>query len=231
MLRARSHRCLAELAGTALLVGIGTGAIVAAGKAGGVPQWLMAMAWFMAVLIPIAFFIGVSGAHLNPAITLALASSGRFAWKEVPEYWASQFSGAFLGSAGVLALVGGGSHLGATLPVHGDLVLTFLAEASFTALLVASVFTLADRGEGRTRWRILLPPGAVGVSTYVIGPWTGSSLNPARSLAPAVLSGTFTDLWVYMVAVPMAALAVAALWRPKAVDISDRGMGRIETSR
>lgn len=219
------------MAGTALLVAIGTGTIVAAGNAGGIPQWLMGVAWFLAVLIPIVLFIGVSGAHLNPAVTLALASSGRIAWEEVPEYWASQFAGAFLGSAAVLVLVGEGSHLGATVPSNGDLLRTFAAEASFTALLVASVFALADRGEGRIRWRLLLPPGAVGVSTYVIGPWTGSSLNPARTLAPAVLSGTYADLWVYLLAVPLAALAVAALWRPRTVDIADRGAGRVDVSR
>jgi glycerol uptake facilitator-like aquaporin len=56
------------------------------------------------------------------------------------------------------------------------------------------------------------------VSTFVIGPWTGSSLNPARTLAPAVLSGTFTDLWVYMTAVPFAALAVAGAWRHRTTD-------------
>lgn len=224
-------RWAAELAGTALLVGIGTGAIVAAGRAGGIPPWMMAVAWFLAVLIPIVLFIGVSGAHLNPAVTLALASSGRIAWKEVPGYWASQLAGAFLASSVILVTLGGGSHLGATLPANGDILRALVAEAVFTALLVTSVFTLADRGEGRARWRVLLPPAAVGVSTYVIGPWTGSSLNPARTLAPAVLSGTFTDLWVYLVAVPAAALVVATIWKPRAVDLADRGPGRTDASR
>jgi len=225
------HRCLAEAAGTALLVGIGTGTIVAAGNAGGIPQWLMAVVWFLAVLLPIALFISVSGAHLNPAVTLALASSGRIAWKEAPPYWASQFAGAFLASLLVLAFVGSGSHLGATLPANGDITRAFVAEAAFTALLVSAVFVLADRGEGRTRWRLFLPPGAVGVSTYIIGPWTGSSLNPARTIAPAVVSGTYADLWVYLVAVPLAAIVVAVIWRPRAVDIADRGPGRVDTSR
>ncbi len=225
------RRCLAEAAGTALLVGIGTGAIVAAGAAGGIPQWLMAIAWFFAVLIPIALFISISGAHLNPAVTLALAASGRLAWKETPGYWASQLLGAFLASFIVLFTLGGGSHLGATIPANGELLRAFGAEAAFTALLVAAVFVLADRGEGRGRWRIVLPPAAVGVSTYVIGPWTGSSLNPARSIAPAVLSGTYTDLWVYLIAVPLAAAVVAVLWRPRSVDIADRGPGRVGTSR
>jgi aquaporin NIP len=219
------------MAGTALLVGIGTGTIVASGDAGGIPQWLMGIAWFLAVLIPIVLFINVSGAHLNPAVTLSLAFSGRVAWREAPEYVASQLVGALLASLTVLVVLGGGSHLGATVPAGGNTLRAFIAEAFFTALLVAAVFVLADWGEGRTRWRILLPPGVVGISTYVIGPWTGSSLNPARTLAPAVLSGTFTDLWVYLIAVPAAAVAVAALWKPRNVDIADRGTGRIETSR
>lgn len=209
-------------------MGIGTGTIVATGNAGGIPQWLMAIAWFAAVLIPILLFISLSGAHLNPAVTLALAVSGRIGWRDVPEYWGSQIAGAFLGSAVVLGLFGSGSHLGATVPAGGDIARTFVAEAAFTALLVSSVFVLADQGEGRTRWRLLLPPAAVGLSTYVIGPWTGSSLNPARTIAPAVLSGTFTDLWVYLVAVPAAAIVVAAVWRPRSVDVADRGVGRVE---
>jgi len=225
------HRCLAEVAGTALLVGIGTGAIVAAGTAGGIPQWMMAVAWFLAVLIPIALCIEISGAHLNPAVTLALASSGRIAWGEVAPYWGSQVLGAFLASFVVLRLLGGGSHLGATVPADGDALRAFLSEAAFTALLVGAVFILADQGEGRRRWRVLLPPAAVGLSTFVIGPWTGSSLNPARSVAPAVLSGTYTDLWVYLIAVPLAALAMAVVWKPTSVDRADRGPGRLEVAR
>lgn len=231
MPRSLVHRCLAEVAGTALLVGIGTGTIVAAGNAGGIPQGLMAAAWFLAVLVPIVLFIGVSGAHLNPAVTLALASSGRIAWREAPPYWLSQCAGAFLASFSVLFLLGGGSHLGATLPANGDVLRAFVSEAAFTALLVATVFVLADKGEGRGRWRILLPPAAVGLSTYIIGPWTGSSLNPARTLAPAVLSATYGDLWVYLVAVPLAAAVVAVLWRPRSVDLADRGPGRAEVTR
>lgn len=212
-------------------MGIGTGTIVAAGKAGGIPQWMMASAWFLAVLLPIVLFIRVSGAHLNPAVTLALASSGRIAWREAPPYWASQFTGAFVASLAVLLTLGGGSHLGATLPANGNVAATFAAEAAFTALLVGAVFALTDRGEGPVRWRIVLPPAAVGVSTYLIGPWTGSSLNPARSLAPAVLSGAYTDLWVYLTAVPLAAVTIAVLWRPRSVDLADRGPGRKEVTR
>ncbi|MGI0151381.1 MAG: aquaporin, partial [Thermoplasmata archaeon] len=148
-------RWASELVGTALLVGLGTGTIVGAARIGGVPRWAMGAAWFFAVLIPMVLFIEVSGAHLNPAVTLALAESGRTAWSEAPGYWLAQGGGAFLGSAGVLALLGGGAHLGATVPASGDLPRAFVAEAIFTALLVAAVFRFADSGEGRGRWRLL----------------------------------------------------------------------------
>jgi glycerol uptake facilitator-like aquaporin len=224
------RRAASELAGTALLVGIGTGTIVGAQRVGGIPQWAMAGAWFFAVLIPIVLFIRLSGAHLNPVVSLGLAASGRIAWQEVPPYVLGQVAGAFLASAVVLGTLGPAAHLGATVPAPGDALWAFPAELGFTATLVAAVFVLADLGAGRGRWRTLLPPAAVGLSTYLIGPWTGSSLNPARTLAPAVLSGTYTELWVYLTAIPIGALMVAAVWRPRAVDRLDRGPGRLGTS-
>lgn len=225
------RRGAAEVAGTALLVGVGTGTIVLAARFGPIPPWEMAVVWFAAVLIPIVLFIQVSGAHLNPIVTLALAASGRIAWREVPPYVVGQCAGALLASAFVLAAFGDYGHLGATVPAQGNVLRAFPSELAFTAALVASVFVVADFGEGPGRWRILLPPFVVGISTYVIGPWTGSSLNPARTLAPAIVSGTYTDLWVYLTAVPLGALVVAATWRPRAVDRLDRGPGRLETSK
>jgi glycerol uptake facilitator-like aquaporin len=225
--RSRSRRFLAEAAGTALLVGIGTGTIVLSARVGGIPQWQMAAAWFLAVFVPIVLFVGVSGAHLNPAVTLGLAASGRIAWREAPEYVLGQFAGAFAGSGMVAVTLGTGAHLGSTLP-KTSLPLVFGGEAFFTAMLLAAVFLLADRGEGPLRWRLAVPPLAVGISTYVIGPWTGSSLNPARSIAPAILSGAFTDLWVYLLAAAVGALIVALVWQPRSVDRMDRGPGRLD---
>jgi len=219
-------RFLAEFGGTALLVAIGTGAIVLSARSGGVPQWELAAAWFFAVFVPIVLFVRVSGAHLNPAVTLGLAVSGRIAWAESPVYVLGQFSGAFAGSAFVAFFLGTEAHLGSTLSSTNPPVL-FACEATFTAILLATVFLLSDRGEGPRRWRLALPPLAVGVSTYVIGPLTGSSLNPARTIAPAVISGSYADLWVYLVAVLLGALAVAFVWRPSSVDRQDRGPGRL----
>lgn len=221
-------RGLCEAIGTGLLVGLGTGTVVLASEMGGIPAWEMAVSWFFAVLIPISLFVRLSGAHLNPAVTLALAASGRVAWNEVPPYVVGQFAGAFLASLVVLATLGDHAHLGATVPLGVSVPETFALEFLFTAMLVGAVFHLADRGEGPRRWRLLLPPTVVGTSTFLIGSLTGSSLNPARTLAPAVLSATYTDLWVYLLAVPLAALLLAAVWRPVAVDRLDRGPGRTD---
>lgn len=225
------RRCLSEVVGTFLLVGIGTGAMVAGAEAGGVPQWVLAVAWFGAVGVPIGLFVRVSGAHLNPVVTGALALSGRIARLEAPAYWVGQLAGAFLGTFSVAVLVGRAVHIGATLPANGDLVRTFLSELAFTALLVVSVFVLADGGEGRRRWRLLLPGAVVALATLAIGPWTGSSLNPARSIAPAVVSGAYNGLWVYLVATALAGVIVAVAWKPRAVDRLDRGPGRPRVDR
>ncbi len=231
MNRPLSHRCAAELAGTALLVGIGTGAVVLSARSPGAFPALLALAWFVAVFLPIVLVVRVSGAHLNPAVTLALAASGRAARRDVPPYVASQVAGAFVGSAAVATFIGRAAHLGATVPRIPSLVLAMGAEAAFTALLVASVFALSDLGEGPRRWRLTLPAAAVAVSTWAIGPWTGSSLNPARSVAPAVLSGTYTDLWAYVLTVALSGLAVALVWRARPTERLRNGTrARIDAS-
>jgi glycerol uptake facilitator-like aquaporin len=206
-------RLLAELAGTALLVAIGTGAIVATGGVGPGRYVVLAVAWFVAVTVPVFAFASVSGSEINPFVSLALAFDRRRPWAELAPYAATQLAGAFLGSAVVGAAFGSFAHLGATVPVDGNLLRTFLAEFAFTFALVATVLLLVRVGVGRFRWRLLWPGAVVAVSTYVIGPWTGSSLNPARSIAPAVLSGTYTDLWVYLLATPLAAVAAVLVGR------------------
>ena len=200
------QRALAELVGTALLVGLGTGSLVAGARLGGLPLPLLAVAWGVAVALPIQLWAGVSGAHLNPAVSGSLAVFGRFPPKELPVYWAAQIVGAFGGSLAVLATLGGGADLGATIPRSGAWSAVVPFELPFTLALVLAVLYLATRGRTPTRTELLLPAVVVAVSTELIGPWTGSSLNPARSLAPAVLSGVFTGWEWYLVAAIAAAL-------------------------
>jgi glycerol uptake facilitator-like aquaporin len=188
------------VAGTALLVGIGTGAIVAGANAGGVGLWLIAVAWFIAVAVPVFVFARFSGSHINPAVTLALALSGRFPRREVLPYGCSQVAGAFVGSFIVLLVLGPAAHLGATLPRGGNLWLIVPLEVPFTLFLMLTVLYLTAPGRVVRPVELFLPALAVGISTYVIGPWTGSSLNPARTLAPGVLSGDVTGILLYFLA-------------------------------
>lgn len=214
-------RLLAEVAGTALLVGIGTGAVVATTGVGGGRFAILAFAWFAAVTIPVFAFASVSGSEINPVVTLALVLDGRRPRREAFLYGAAQLAGAFLGSAVVGLAFGSFAHLGATTPADGNVLRTFLLEFAFTFALIVTVLALVRVGAGRGRWRLTWPGAVVAVSTFLIGPWTGSSLNPARTLGPAVLSATYPDLWVYLVATPLAAV-VAAL----AVRAGERFRGR-----
>jgi glycerol uptake facilitator-like aquaporin len=206
-------RLLSEALGTALLVGIGTGAVVATSATGSTRFVLLAVAWFLAVTIPVALFAGISGAHLNPVVSLALAADRRVGVPELAPHIGAQVVGALAGSAAVALTLGTGSHLGATIPSTTNLPTVFLDEFAFTFVLVVSVLLLVRLGAGARRWRLTWPGLVVGVSTYVIGPVTGSSLNPARTLAPAVLSSSYADIWVYFLATPLAALAAVATVR------------------
>lgn len=197
--------------GTALLVFLGTGAIVEGSKLGGVPQADLALAWFAAVAIPVLAFARTSGAHINPAVTVALVIARRFRWQELSPYMGAQFTGAFLGSGLVGSLIGTNAHWGATLPWHGDIALVVPLEFGFTAALVLSVLYLTTPGRPPSNLELTLPATVVGISTFLIGPWTGSSLNPARTLAPAVLSGDYLGMWVYLATVTVSAIVTAGL--------------------
>ncbi len=221
------QRTSAELVGTGLLVGIGTAAIVAGARAGGVPQSWLAVAWFAAVAVPILLFARISGAHLNPVVTLGLVAARRFPVRELPPYVAAQILGAFGGSLAVLACLGDSAHLGATLPADGNLPRTFVLEAVFTLLLVLSVLWLTSEGKFPREWELLTPPAVVGLSTLLIGPLTGSSLNPARSLAPGVLSGDLTGFWIYLVSTIVGSLAAVAVLRlTRSLTAEVPGMGQ-----
>jgi len=170
---------------------------------------VLAVAWFAAVAIPVLALARLSGAHINPAVTLGLVVARRFDPRELVPYVGAQLSGAFAGSALVGLTIGTAAHWGATIPHTPDLGLVAVMEFGFTVALVLSVLYLTTRGKKPSNLELLLPAAVVGLSTYLIGPWTGSSLNPARTLAPAVLSGDYLGIWVYLLAVPAAALVTA----------------------
>lgn len=215
------RRCLSEVAGTALLVGIGTGAIVAGANAGGVPQWVLAIAWFGAVALPVELF-AFRSAHINPVVTLALVAAGRFPAREAPYYVLAQTVGAVAGSFTVLVTLGGAAHLGATIPQNGTAFPSVPLEFAFTFLLVLAVLYLTSPDKEPSHLMLLLPALVVGISTLLIGPISGSSLNPARTLAPALFSGEFAGIWIYFLAPPLAALAAVLMvrWVVRPADLS-----------
>lgn len=208
-----SFRCLGEALGTAALVGLGTGAIVEGAQHGGSAPLLLALAWFAAVAIPVVALASRTGAHLNPAVTAALALGRRFPAREVPPYFVAQLTGAFAGSFLVWGTIGDGARLGATVPRGIPWETVFLLEFAFTALLLGSVLVLTGLPRSPRKGELLLPAGVVGLSTYLIGPWTGSSLNPARSLAPGLLSGDTNALFAYLLAAVCAAGLMGVLAR------------------
>jgi aquaporin NIP len=154
---------------------------------------------FGLVVMALAFALGgVSGAHLNPAVTIALAVAGRFPWKDVVVYIVAQIFGAFAASFLLAALAPDPGTLGATLPANSA-TSAFVLEIWLTALLVYTA--LAVSASPTTRAFTPVAVGAVvGLEAMFAGPICGASMNPARSLAPAIVSGHTEFLTLYLAA-------------------------------
>ena len=157
----------------------------------------------------ILFMGAVSGAHLNPAVTLAFAIRGDFPWKRVPAYLVAEFVGASLGALLLWGMLGKFGPAGLTLPGHGVTNLTaFLTEMVLTAGLVSVILGTASGAQQ------LGPLSAIGVGSYIAlaglwaAPVSGASMNPARSLGPALVFADWTSWWVYL-AGPIAGGAIA----------------------
>lgn len=198
---------LAELIGTAALVfvGAGTGALAVGGLIG------VALAHGL-VLAGIAYAYGpISGAHVNPAVTLAVALRGKLKWSAAAVYWVAQLVGGALGAGALFVVLGGaGSGLGATLPAPQVSVLqAIVVEGALTFLLVNAVLRTAA-----TKSATPFAGLAIGLTLAALilmgGPLTGASLNPARTFGPALLTGNLGTMWIYIVG-PAAGAALAAL--------------------
>jgi len=207
------RRLFSELLGTFFLVTVGVGGGMVAARFGGaaVPGPVRAVSPGLMVMAIILFMGAVSGAHLNPAVSVAFALRGDFPWRRVGPYIAAQFAGAVLATLLLEALIGKHGSAGLTLPGPGVSTGTALAwEALLTTGLVSVVLGTASGAQQ------LGPIAALGVGSYIIlaglfgGPVSGASMNPARSLGPALVLGDWTSWWAYLIG-PMigAGLAVA----------------------
>ncbi|MBI3862294.1 MAG: aquaporin [Planctomycetia bacterium] len=209
----RIRRLSAEAIGTFSLVFAGTGAITIDDVThGGVTHVGIALTFGLVVMAMIYAVGDVSGAHLNPAVTLGFWAARRFAGRLVAPYLASQVAGALAASAILKLMFSGHPTLGATIPA-GEAMQSFLLEALLTALLMFVILCVATGDKEKGVMAGIAIGGVIALEALFAGPICGASMNPARSLAPALVSGSFEHLWVYLAAPPLGALLGVAAWR------------------
>jgi aquaporin Z len=194
-----ARRLLAECFGTLLLVMVDCGGAVIGSLDGEITAVARSTATGLLVMTMIYSIGNVSGAHFNPAVTAAFAMRGAFPWRRVPLYWTAQLVGAFLGAGLLRWMFGVVQHLGATLPTFG-VARGFGMEVILTTILVSVVLGTATRHRSIGANAAIASGGAVALCSLFSRPVSGASMNPARSLAPAMLSGEVHDLWIYLVA-------------------------------
>ncbi|MBK8950200.1 MAG: aquaporin [Flavobacteriales bacterium] len=205
------RRYAAELLGTYALVFAGTGAIVVNEQTGALGHFGVAATFGLIVLAMIYAFGDISGAHLNPAVTLGFVVAKRFPLSQVAPYVSAQLGGAFLASLTLRFLFPESVTLGATLPAGSDMQ-SFILELLLTYFLMLVILQVAH-GSKETGLMAGIAIGAVvGLEALFAGPICGASMNPARSIAPAVVSGELKSLWLYIVAPVLGALAATGTW-------------------
>ncbi|MCW1916336.1 aquaporin [Luteolibacter sp. GHJ8] len=204
-------KLLAEFLATFALVFAGTGAIVVNQMSGGVIGHAGVAAVFgLIVLAMIHCFGSVSGAHMNPAVTLGFAVAGRFPWRETGGYILAQCAGAIAASLLVKFLFPASLTLGATLPA-GSVQQSFVLELAMSALLMLVILRVSAEAEEKGTAASLAIAATVGLEAMFGGPVSGASMNPARSLGPALVSGHLAGLWIYLVATTAGALLAVPL--------------------
>ena len=204
-------RPLAEFLGTFALVFAGTGAIVVNQSTGGVIGHAgIALVFGLVVMAMIYTFGDVSGAHLNPAVSLGFAVAGRFPWRDFPGYAAAQLGGAFAASGLLKILFPTSPTLGATLPA-GSVAQSFILELVLTAILMLVILSVSTGAKEKGVTAGIAIGAVVALEAMFAGPVCGASMNPARSLAPAIVSGNFQHLWLYPAATLLGALIAVPL--------------------
>lgn len=200
----------AEALGTFALVLAGTGAIVTNAVSGGALGHVGVALTFGLVIMVMIYATGhISGAHFNPAVTLGFAIARHFPPRRVLPYWAAQTCGAILGSVAVSVLIGAAAGLGVTHPSSG-VVPGLLLEAVLTFLLMFVIMAVATDTRAVGEAAAIAIGGTIALEALFAGPITGASMNPARSLAPALIAADFADLWLYLVG-PSFGAALGAL--------------------
>jgi len=193
-------RCLAEFLGTFALVFAGTGAIVINDVThGAITHVGVALTFGLVVLAMIYTFGDISGAHLNPAVTLGFWAARRMAGRAVPAYLVSQILGALVASGLLRVLFPKNELLGATLPAGSELQ-SFILETVLAFLLMLTILNVSTGAKEKGITAGIAVGAVIALEAMFAGPISGASMNPARSLAPALVSGHLEHLWLYLVA-------------------------------
>ena len=197
----------AELFGTYILVFVGTGAIMINEITGGTVSHLGVGLSFGLVVMAMIYAIGdVSGAHINPAVTLAFAVAKRFPKNQILPYISFQLVGAILASASLYFMFPEANTMGETLPLKGNWLQSFMLELVLTFILMFVVLNVSTGAKEKGVTAALAIGGVVAFEATFAGPISGASMNPARSIAPALFSGDLTHLWLYVVATTLGAV-------------------------
>ena len=204
-------KLLGEFLGTFALIFAGTGAIIIDGASGGAITHAGVALTFGLIVLAMIYTLGdVSGAHLNPAVTIGFAVARRFSWSEVPRYVAAQTAGAFAASGVLRVLFPADATLGATLPA-GPAMQSFVLEVILTAMLMFVVLGVSTGAKEKGITAGIAVGAVIALEAMFAGPICGASMNPARSLAPAIVSGNMQHLWIYLTAPVLGALIAVPL--------------------
>lgn len=197
---------IAEFIGTFALIFCGTGAMTINEITGGeVTHVGIGITWGFIVIAMIYSFGEISGAHLNPAVTIAFAYAKKFVWKEVPKYVLAQILGAFTASFTLLFLFPESELLGSTIP-KVDVWRAFVLELLLTFFLMVTIINVSTGSKEVGVVAGIAIGGVVMLEALFAGPITNASMNPARSLAPNIVSGNLHGLWLYIAAPILGAL-------------------------
>ncbi|XP_047327407.1 aquaporin NIP1-1-like [Impatiens glandulifera] len=223
------QKLIAEAVGTYFLIFAGCGSVVvnsASGKAVTFPG--VAIVWGLAVMVLVYSVGHISGAHFNPAVTIAFASCKRFPWKQVPAYVSAQVLGSILAS-GTLRLIFSGhqDHFAGTLPTGSNLQ-TFVLEFIITFYLMFVISGVATDNRAIGELAGLAVGATVLLNVMFAGQISGASMNPARSLGPAIVSNNYKSLWVYIVSTIVGAISGA--WVYNMIRFTDKPLREITKS-
>jgi aquaporin Z len=190
----------AELIGTFMLTLVAAGAPVTAAATHATSPYAVGAIAVGMVLMAMIYSIGpISGSHINPAVTLGFALRGAFRWSWVLPYWIAQTVGAVLAASLLFAVFGDVAHLGATLPAPSTgPVVALITEAALTTLFVLVILGTAEEAGSVGPNAAIAVGGTLALCGLFAGDPSGASLNPARSIGPALLAGTWPDLWIYI---------------------------------